>query len=91
MNKVEYLHELDKLGLDKSRYCQEKTANRKPIEVEKNGCACYHYSFGFGESACDISKDYGVTIGFNDINKTETAYHLRDITIGSEVEKPREN
>ena len=77
--------------VERAYYNQEKTINRKPSEIEKNSCACYHYSFGFGESACDISKDYGVTIGFNDINKTETAYHLRDITIGSEVEKPREN
>lgn len=77
--------------VERAYYYQEKTVNRKPSEVEKNGYACYHYSFGFGESACDISKDYGVTIGFNDINKSETAYHLRDITVGSEVEKPREN
>ena len=52
---------------------------------------CNHYTFGFGEKAVKVSKKYGVTVDFNDINNNDAAYHLRDIITGPKVEKPSEN
>ena len=46
---------------------------------------------GFGDKAWEVSEKYGVTTFFSDINKEEESYHLRDILIGSEVDKPSEN
>ena len=36
-------------------------------------------------------KDYGVTVDFNDINDNDSAYHLREILLGKDVEKPEED
>ena len=45
-----------------------------------------HYVKGFGDKALDVSKLYGVSIAFNDLDDTAGAFHLRDITIGDKVE-----
>ena len=47
--------------------------------------------FGFGEKAVETSKEYGVTVCFNDINDNDAAYGLREILIGKDVVKPSEN
>ena len=47
--------------------------------------------YGFGEKAWEVSKKYGVTVAFSDINNVDEGYHLRDYYLGSDVEKPNEN
>ena len=81
-----------------SRFSSEKQ-NEISIEAqqdaihkycEKHGYICNHYMFGFGEKAVETVKDYGITVDFNDINDNDSAYHLRDILLGKDVEKPKE-
>ena len=80
-----------KMIVERAYFYQDKTVNRKAQEVEKHGFICNHYMFGFGDIAVETVKDYGVTVDFNDIKDNDSAYHLRDIFIGDDVEKPKEN
>ena len=80
-----------KMIIERAYFYQDKIVNKKPQEVEKHGFMCNHYMFGFGEKAVEVVKDYGVTVDFNDINDNDNAYHLRDIFIGKDVEKPEED
>ena len=48
----------------------------------------YHYTYGFGEKALDISEKYGVTIAYSNINDVSAGFHLRDLTVGPDVELP---
>ena len=79
-----------KMIVDRAYFYQDKIAGKKPQEVEKHGFMCNHYMFGFGDKAVEIVKDYGVTVDFNDISDNDSAYHLRDILLGKDVEKPKE-
>lgn len=48
----------------------------------------YHYVYGFGDKALDVSKQYGVSIAFSDIKDLSAGFHLRYLHKGSEVELP---
>lgn len=48
----------------------------------------YHYVYGFGDKALDVSKQYGVSIAFSDIKDLSAGFHLRYLNKGSEVELP---
>lgn len=76
--------------IERAFYYQDKISNRKPILVEKEEGNYLHYSFNFGESACEISEKYGVTTFFSNINNEDEGYHLRNIYIGSDVNIPNE-
>ena len=75
---------------DIAYFCQDRIGNKKGIETVKYSHPCLHYVIGFGEKAFAVSKEYGVTVDFNDINDNSSAYHLRDISTGKSVEKPLE-
>ena len=45
-----------------------------------------HYVKGFGEKALDVSQEYGVNIGYNDLEDVALSYHLRDLSTGEKVE-----
>ena len=77
--------------IERAYFYQDKTIGRKPQEIEKHGFKCNHYMFGFGDKAVEVLKDYGITVDFNDIKDNDGAYHLRDVFIGSDVEKPKED
>ena len=77
--------------VERAYFYQEKIAGKKPQEVEKHGFMCNHYMFGFGEKAVETVPEYGVTVDFNDINDNDSAYHLREILLGEDVEKPKED
>ena len=62
----------------------------KPREIEKDGHPCYHYDFGFGEVAYDVSTQFGITTAYSNINDVDAGYHLRDILTGNDVEPPAE-
>ena len=76
--------------IERAYFYQDKTINKKPQEVEKHGFICNHYMFGFGEKAVETLKEYGITVDYNDINDNDSAYHLRDVFLGKDVEKPEE-
>ena len=69
--------------VERAYFYQDKTVNRKPQEVEKHGFICNHYMFGFGDKAVE-------TVNLNDIKDNNSAYHLREILLGKDVEKPEE-
>ena len=48
----------------------------------------YHYVYGFGDKALDVSVKYGVTIAFSDIKDVEAGFHLRYLYTGNDVELP---
>ena len=77
--------------IERAYFYFDKILNKKPQEVEKHGFICNHYMFGFGTTAVETLKDYGITVEYNDINDNNSAYHLRDVFLGDEVEKPKEN
>ena len=47
-----------------------------------------HFVYGFGDKAADVSKKYGVTIGYSDIKDPSAGFHLRYLYVGDEVELP---
>ena len=57
-------------------------------KVVADGHPHYHFVYGFGDKAADISEKYGVTIGYSDIKDVSRGFHLRDISVGDEVELP---
>ena len=61
--------------------------DRKPKLIE-DAHPHFHYTYGFGDKAADISQKYGVTIGFSDIKDLSAGFHLRDVSTGSQVELP---
>lgn len=48
----------------------------------------FHYVYGFGDKALDVSEQYGVTIAYSDIKDPSVGFHLRDLHTGSSVELP---
>ena len=89
-NTVEPETTINKI-VERAYYYQDRIGNKKPTEIDKEYDTFLHYVFGFGEKAWEVSKKYGVTVSFSNINKVEEGYHLRDYYIGSEVDKPKEN
>ena len=58
--------------------------NRKPRLIEDSH-PHYHYVYGFGDQALDVSEAYGITIGYSNIKDPSSAYHLRYVSKGDEV------
>ena len=48
----------------------------------------YHYVYGFGDKALDVSEAYGVSIAYSDINDLSTGFHLRYLYTGEDVMIP---
>ena len=65
----------------------EWVADRKPRLVEDSH-PHYHYVYGFGDKALDVSEAYGVSIAYSDLKDLEAGFHLRSLCTGEEVELP---
>ena len=89
-NSVEPETTINKI-IERAYYYQDKIGNKKPTEIDKEYDIFLHYVYGFGEKAWEVSKKYGVTVAFSDINKVDEGYHLRDYSVGDDVDKPSEN
>ena len=61
--------------------------DRKPRLIE-DAHPHYHYVYGMGDKALDVSEAYGVSIAYSDIKDLSAGYHLRCLYTGEEVEKP---
>ncbi len=61
--------------------------DRKPKLVE-DGHPHYHYVYGMGDKALNVSEAYGVSIAYSDIKDLSAGYHLRYLYTGEEVESP---
>jgi len=72
---------------ERAYFMQEEdwVINRKPRLVE-DGHPHYHYVYGMGDKALDVSEAYGVSIAFSDLKDPSAAFHLRYLYIGKDVE-----
>ena len=60
---------------------------RKPRLIE-DAHPHFHYVYGFGDRAVDVSEKYGVTTAYSDIKDPAAGFHLRYLYTGAEVELP---
>ncbi len=65
----------------------EWVTERKPRLVE-DAHPHYHYIFGMGDKALDVSEAYGVSIGYSDLADLPAGFHLRYLYTGEDVELP---
>ena len=74
---------------ERAYFMQEETwvKDRKPKLIE-DAHPHYHYTYGIGDKALDVSEKYGVSIGYSDIKDLEAGFRLRYLYTGEEVEKP---
>ena len=61
--------------------------DRKPKLVD-DAHPHYHYVYGFGDKALDISEAYGVSIAYSDLKDPSAGFHLRYLYTGKDVESP---
>lgn len=61
--------------------------NRKPRLVE-DAHPHFHYVYGIGDKALDVSEAYGVSIGYSDIKDLPSGFHLRYLYTGEDVDIP---
>ncbi len=69
-------------------YQDEEWAQKKTPRVIEDSHPHYHYVYGFGDKALDVSQQYGVTIAYSDIKDLSVGFHLRDLQTGKDVELP---
>ncbi len=62
--------------------------DRKPKLVE-DAHPHYHYVYGFGDKALDVSEAYGVSIGYSDLKDPEAGFRLRYLYTGEDVDAPK--
>lgn len=62
--------------------------DRKPKVIEDSH-PHYHYVYGMGDKALDVSEAYGVSIGYSDLKDLQAGFHLRYLYTGEEVEKQK--
>ena len=65
----------------------EWVKDRKPRLIE-DAHPHYHYVYGIGDKALDVSEAYGVSIAYSDLADLSAGYHLRYLSVGEEVKKP---
>ncbi len=68
----------------------EWVTGRKPRLIE-DGHPHYHYVYGIGDKALDVSQAYGISIGYSDISDLSVGYHLRYLYTGNDVENPKQS
>ncbi len=61
--------------------------NRKPRVIEDSH-PHYHYVYGFGDKALDVSVQYGISIGLSDLSDVPAGFHLRYLYVGDDVKAP---
>lgn len=69
-------------------YQDEAWVQKKTPKAIEDSHPHYHYVYGFGDKALDVSLQYGVTIGYSDIKDLSVGFHLRDANAGAQVELP---
>ena len=65
----------------------EWVKGRKPRLVQ-DAHPHYHYVYGMGDKALDVSEAYGVSIAYSDLKDLPAGFHLRYLYTGEEVETP---
>ena len=67
---------------------EEWVRDRKPRLIEDSH-PHYHYVYGMGDKALDVSEAYRVSIGYSDLKDLQAGFHLRYLYTGEEVEKQK--
>ena len=67
---------------------EEKWVKDRKGKLIEDSHPHYHYVYGFGDKALDVSAQYGVSIGFSDIKDLSAGFHLRYLYVGNDVELP---
>ena len=65
----------------------EWVKGRKPRLVQ-DAHPHYHYVYGIGDKALDVSEAYGVSIAYSDLKDLPAGFHLRYLYTGEEVDIP---
>ena len=65
----------------------EWVKGRKPRLVQ-DAHPHYHYVYGIGDKALDVSEAYGVSIAYSDIKDLPAGFRLRYLYTGEEVDIP---
>ena len=65
----------------------EWVRGRKPRLVQ-DAHPHYHYVYGIGDKALDVSEAYGVSIAYSDRKDLPAGFHLRYLYTGEEVDIP---
>ena len=66
---------------------EEWVKNRKPRLIE-DAHPHYHYVYGMGDKALDVSEQYGVSIAYSDLADVPAGFHLRFLYTGDDVKMP---
>ena len=66
----------------------EWVRDRKPRVVAEGAHPHYHYVYGIGDKALDVSEAYGVSIAYSDLKDPSAGFHLRYLYTGKDVEIP---
>lgn len=76
---------------EKAFFLQEEkwVKDRKPRLIEDSH-PHYHYVYGFGDKALDVSDKYGVSIAYSDLKDLSAGFHLRFLYTGLDVEIPQD-
>ena len=65
----------------------EWVKGRKPRPVQ-DAHPHYHYVYGIGDKALDVSEAYGVSIAYSDLKDLPAGFRLRYLYTGEEVDIP---
>ena len=66
---------------------EEWVKDRKPRVIEDSH-PHYHYTYGIGDKALDVSEAYGVSIAYSDLKDPSVGFHLRYLYTGNDVKSP---
>ena len=66
---------------------EEWVKDRKPRVIE-DAHPHYHYTYGIGDKALDVSEAYGVSIAYSDLKDPSAGFHLRYLYTGNDVKSP---
>lgn len=66
---------------------EEWVRDRKPRLIE-DAHPHFHYVYGIGDKALDVSEAYGVSIGYSDLKDLSAGFHLRYLYTGKDVKSP---
>lgn len=69
---------------------EEWVKGRKPRLIEDSH-PHYHYMYGMGDKALDVSAAYGVSIAYSDLKDPSAGFHLRYLYTGEDVELPEKS
>lgn len=75
----------EKLFLGQDRIAAD---GRRPVQTELSGHSVSHYAFDFGETAYEISDEYGVTVSYSYVNDVNAGFRMRNLYTGENVKVP---